>query len=419
MRPLVVLAAALLPAAALAYESEPQDLLFADSYDVFSAVEYDTDWVPSGSPVQVRFYINSAGAAYTEMEAVSSLTWPEALTQRVDGIPGTGWFALLTDLQIAAQVRYDVFGYSQTIDIWSEDIEMAEDVTFDPLLLEGSPVTEVDVSTRAEDYPPISYPWAVGAGVSVIFELEYFPQARAQLTGIRLETGEAVLYYEGEEILLEVPEENPGWIDLSSVYFAWIDAGLDIVLKPNIEIGTPIGDYELIAFEIPIELASVDEERAFPRVDYTHPLPALANAATSFDFGEVAVDNFSNEQMEFENIGLLDLEGWVSIEGSEAFSVYPEYLHATEGNIDGLVVTFAPTEAGTVSAMLRVESNDPMRPSIEVPLTGTGYKPDYPCGSGEQEAEVTSCGCASGSAPLTGAWMLLGAVVVGLRRRRR
>lgn len=412
--------ALVLPASAFAYESEPQELLFSDAYDVFSAVEYDTGYWPSGSPLSVRFFIDSAGAAYTEMEAESQLTWPDPLTQTLVPYPGSGWFALDTDLTIAAQVHFDLWGYTDTIDIWREDLQMAEEAVFDPFLLEGSAERTVEVATRAEDYPPLEYRYAVGAGVDLLFQLEYFPQARAALTGDRIETGDAVIYQEGQSILLDVPDENPGWIDLASVYYADMVAALDLVLKPNLEVCVPVmGCYEVAQFEIPIELAGVDEERAFPMVRYTHPLPALENMVTSYDFGDVPVDGLANMHVEFSNIGRQDLEAWMHVEGSDALEVYPEYVHATEGNIDGVVVSFAPTEADTLSAVLVVESNDPMRPRIEIPLMGTGYTPDNPCGlDDDQLAKVSACGCSTNS-PANLAWVaLLGAVGLVLRRRR-
>ncbi|MBN2798682.1 MAG: hypothetical protein JXX28_05985 [Deltaproteobacteria bacterium] len=249
--------------------------------------------------------------------------------------------------------------------------------------------------------------------------MTWFPQARASLTGKRIETGGALITQENADILLEVPEENPGLLELSSIYYADIEAALDLVLRPALTFRVvSVAEYELLAFEIPIELASVAEERAFAPVEYEHPLPSLENIIASHDFGEVDVGNLSNAFVDFSNIGYMDLEGWVSIEGSDAFTVYPEYVHATQGNIDGVVVTYEPTGAEVESAMLVVESNDSMRPLIEIPLTGEGFYDDSCYTEGEQEATLSTCGCSAGGGLSGLSWVLLGGLGALIRRRR-
>ena len=71
---------------AWAYESEQVPLVFYDEVDVFEDVETTTGWLPAGSPVATQFFIRSNGAAITQMDATSELTWPEALTHRITGL---------------------------------------------------------------------------------------------------------------------------------------------------------------------------------------------------------------------------------------------------------------------------------------------------------------------------------------------
>lgn len=408
-----------LPSAALAYESEPADLFFSDAYDVFTGVEYDTgNW--GINEVGVRFLISSDGAAYTEMEGVSHLTWPDALTQRIEGIPGSGWFALHTDITLAATVYYDLFGYDDVLTIWSERLLMAEETTFDPFLLAGAPVRTVSVASQAAEYPPLRYRYAVGAGVEIGFNLNYFPQARATLTGKRMNTGDALITQQDAEILIPVPEENPGLLELATTFTADITAALDLVLQPGIEVCVPVyGCEEIADFNIPVELASVSGERTFAPVAYEHPLPSLENMVSGHDFGAVEVGNLSNFFVDFSNIGYLDLEAWVSVEGSENFTVYPEYVHATRGNIDGVVITYSPDSFDVTSAMLVVESNDPTRARIEIPLSGLGIADDAcSAGEGDSEGTVSSCGCSAGAVPSGAAWAVLAGLGALVRRRR-
>ena len=117
----------------------------------------------------------------------------------------------------------------------------------------------------------------------------------------------------------------------------------------------------------------------------------------------------------------MDLEGWLSIEGDAAFTVFPEYIQASEGNTDGTVVTFAPTDAGIKTATLVIRSNDPSRPELRIPLAGNGWvEPvDEEADANRLSGEVRGCGCASDAAPASLAWGvgLLGLALLGRRRR--
>src|SRR5690606_37584298 len=135
-----------------------------------------------------------------------------------------------------------------------------------------------------------------------------------------------------------------------------------------------IGCYDVYSTELPVSLAGVSEERAFSPQLYEHPLPSISVPLANHDFGEVALGNLVNLEVPIENVGLLPLEGWVSIVGSEHITVFPEYFAASVGNTDGVMLTFAPEALEDMSALLVIESNDPVRPRIEIPLIGAGFE---------------------------------------------
>ena len=53
--------------------------------------------------------------------------------------------------------------------------------------------------------------------------------------------------------------------------------------------------------------------------------------------------NLANLEVPFQSLGKLDLEGTAAIEGSDAFTVFPEYFRSAEDYSDGVMVTFAPS----------------------------------------------------------------------------
>lgn len=416
-----MLVSLLLSGPALAWDSEPQELHFDDEYDVFEAAEYDTGCLPSGSALCVRFFIDSSGGAMTEMEADSTLSWPDALTHGFIGVAETGWFALVTDLTMQAEIQIDIWGIKETIPVWSENLFITDEVEFDPLLLPNAAVERVEVAGDGTPIPPLEYPLSLFTGAELVFQLEAWPRASASLEGRRIETGEQAITEEGATARLAVPEENPGWVDLESTYIAGMTANLDVILNPSMEICvTLFGCFDVASFEIPVTLVGVDEERAFEPVPYTHPLPSVLEPFTTHDFGEVAVDNLANLEVPVTNIGLLDLEGFAWIEGDPAFTAFPEYFYATTDATDGFVVTFAPTEPGEYTALLVIESNDPVRPRLEIPIRATAYMPDTSWnGDDDVSAPVKGCGCSAAPGMATAAPWLFGLVgLLGIRRRR-
>lgn len=416
-RSIACLVLAFAPGVAFAYESEPQELWFVDSTDVFAAAEYDTGYLPSGSPLAVRFRIESNGSADTEMAATSVLEWPDALTHSFEGVPGSGFFALVTDVSITASVYFDLFGYTGEYDVWSDGIGMEAGAEFDPLLLPGGVVQQVDIAARDAAIGPIEYEAGVFTGVSLLFSLEGVPEATASLQGRSVDTNDSRIEVEGGYERFDVPEDDPGRLPLESTYVGLLEATLDLLLVPSLSVCVDyVGCYEVASFEIPIHLVTFEEEHRFEPVAYEHPLPSLLPPMASHDFGDVETGTLANLQVPLSNVGDMDVEGTAWIEGGEAFSVWPTYFYASPDQTDGLVVTYAPTDNGDDTALLVIESNDPLNPRLEIPLRGGAFLDD---GAGESvTASVSGCGCTTAPAVPGLAWLAgLGALFVVRRRR--
>ncbi|RMF62199.1 MAG: choice-of-anchor D domain-containing protein, partial [Calditrichaeota bacterium] len=106
----------------------------------------------------------------------------------------------------------------------------------------------------------------------------------------------------------------------------------------------------------------------------TTPIPDIAVNPTSHDFGDVQVDQASNQMVEVSNVGAADLNVTsIAITGADStdFSVAdttPFTLAA--GASKTMEVSFTPHTVGTKSAALRLESNDPDENPLAVDLTG-------------------------------------------------
>lgn len=427
MRPLVT-ALLLLPCVAKAYESPESPVVFADEVDVWSAVEFDTGPLPAGSPVTVRFFLASDGGAYTAIDSASLLSWPTALAQEWASYPGGGSLALVTDLSLNLELSWDVFGFTGTEPLWSEGLFFEDAKTFDGLALPGSNPETVTVEAAGGVLQSFSFRQLVVTGVEVAFEMDLLPAADATLTGSRIDVtdGGSLIStdFEGDVSQFDVPASHPGWIEFLATYQAELEATLALVLTPSLDLCLVGQCFELAAFDIPIDLIDTAQPRSFAPVAAYHPLPSLIAPDLSHDFGDVLVGNTLNFELPLANQGEMYLEGWVEVVGAENITVFPQYFFAQPGEADGVMVSFAPNEAIETTAILRITSNDPLLPELEIPLRGAGTDPDSGVGTSEdggyafegRSLGLTACGCAHGS-PASLAWLAL-TLPLWVRRRR-
>jgi hypothetical protein len=126
-----------------------------------------------------------------------------------------------------------------------------------------------------------------------------------------------------------------------------------------------------------LEIQSSDPDTAPLEVSLTATLPAttpdISVAQTSIEFGSVKVGKKVTKTLKITNNGsgdlvitLSGLEGTdFSIQGSSSVTIKAKKSYS-------LKVLFTPKSAGLETATLRVSSNDPDTPTLEISLSGTG-----------------------------------------------
>jgi hypothetical protein len=419
-----------LPAAAAEWGSEGQEIHFSDVEPVFDVLAFDTGYLPSlASPISVRFHITPTGGLVTDMDCESRLEWPEALRHTLVGIPDSGWFGVDAAIEMEAEVHIDIFGlWTGSANLWSEYLEMDQGTSFDPPLL-GERIEGIVNNQDLVD--PFEYGFTVFVGLEIVLSVAVYPELKASLEGAQITTDGPIdsVYQEANNSwqTLGMPADRPADIALTSTYWAEQTSILSLIIEPAVSLDTLLGEFELLSFPIPIPFVDTTTLRAFDPVDYTHPLPATAPMMTDYDFGDVPLGLLVNLEIPIENIGLMGLEGTISIEGDGTYSVYPESIYAQPGVADGIVVTFAPTAPGLRAADLIFESNDPGAPVQIISLLGNGWTepPDDepPRDDGPPDDLLTetgdgdpqSCGCESTH---SASWAWTAAFALIPRRRR-
>jgi photosystem II stability/assembly factor-like uncharacterized protein len=108
----------------------------------------------------------------------------------------------------------------------------------------------------------------------------------------------------------------------------------------------------------------------------TVSLPNISVTPTTYDFGILKVNKSKTASFQVKNKGTADLSISSSIIGPDA-SVF----QITSGSGNKIIkpgkslsikIAFKPTSSGTRQATLRITSNDPDSPTIDIPLSGTG-----------------------------------------------
>jgi MYXO-CTERM domain-containing protein len=399
---------------ASAYDSPDQDVHFEDEVDLYEGVEYDSGWVPSGSPIALRFRVVSEGAASVDMEGVSWLYWPPALTHGYTPEAESGLFLLDSEVGIAADFLVDTGGYYSESTIF-EDINVYDGlVWFDPWLFEDQETNLVEIASEGARGELFNFDFDILQVLTAYVAVDSRTDARASFQGERITTNELVVDTTVHEEVFEAPAGDV--LELESTFTGTYGAGLDIVFIPVFGVcGDFIGCIDLAEFELPIALVDSEFEQDFEPVYLEHDLPLAVVDTTECDFGEVLVGQIATCEVTLANWGQLPLEGTAGILGAGEFEVFPGDVYANADLADGLTVTFSPSVEGEQTASLILNTSDPGNEALEIPLIGTGYleEEELPTIS----AEVGTCGCTStptrGS--LAGLVALLG--LVALRRR--
>lgn len=410
----------LLISVALAWDSEPQPVTLADEVDVYHSAGFSTGYVPSGSPVQVQFAIESVGGARVSMDAETQLSWPDAVYFDLVPEPGTGELVLDASLDAVTSVAIDLsdWGYYGTFEIDRRSFGMDAWTDFEPLVLDGSVQDYVELVDPGDALQLIAYSFEIIAGLSLDFATELRAEARAGFGAVEVRADGEPMVMEGQHVPLDYAPTSDKVVEV--VYSAQWDAGLDLVFTPALEACADLfGCVTVVEFDLPVALIDDSFVQDFPAVFPVFPLPLIEVGEFDADFGDVPVGTVATVDVPVTNLGSLLLEGTARTEGSADFSVFPTSFSATPGATDGVVVSFLPSGEGAQSATLVLESNDPGQPELRIDLVANGASL-----AGEDEGDdievvtkpLQGCGCASSP---TGRSLPLGILAVALAWRRR
>jgi len=136
-------------------------------------------------------------------------------------------------------------------------------------------------------------------------------------------------------------------------------------------------------------------------------IPAISVSSDTVDFGDVDKSASSTQTLDISNIGGLDLIATYLVDGVDAdlFTLSDDCSTVYPGTTCTLTITFTPGSKNAKVATLKITSNDPKNPLVEITFTGNG---------------TGGCGLVKSTSgyPIAGLFFLLGALGLLYFRRR-
>ncbi|WP_437590594.1 choice-of-anchor D domain-containing protein [Sorangium sp. So ce1000] len=406
-------------------------------------LDFDTGWVPPGSPLQVSLgaavYANTQVALSGALEA----SWPEALALRTPGAPDGGAFSCDYGLDVSAQGRFSVSVLGQDFD-WTGDIPYVPQIDFQIHGREQfdawgwEPGITLESSTDLQRIASVSLGDLIGGSIPGIdgrFELDVAMDVAARYTTHRvaIETLDQATV-SGGDVTSEGQASSTAYLGGPSVELNVRPEGSvrydgTLHLVPAFGISLLGRSWSIPIADIPLAFPFTEREWAFESERVHVPLPDLALDKQEIDFGAVDVGQANVEIVKLSNAGEALLDVAVTTDDPESFELADAALGIDPESEVDFAIRFAPKASGEFSATVLVESNDPDRPAQVITVRGIGIgEPDAPADDGALTDEDGGCACrAAGGARREGAGggasaaagLSLAALAGVLRRRRR
>lgn len=261
-------------------------------------VDFDSGWVPNGSPVQLRFYAHAADSVLIEMLGEGVYDWnAEAIA--FHGDEGGGHFMLDVGMELQASVRFDVAGLQWESDILGPwDYALISETYFTPYLLPGHPEAPAEIQDQTDGVPLVSVPVVPDIVVaSGNLDIDVAADITAQLSGVRIEVehSTAASLVDAHMVPSPLPLE-PGAdpMEVEGVMVARLQTAPVLIVRPHLVMSILGTDYEIFGIDIPVALPETDDELDFdPETmlfDAPEPAPPQPGEDESGGGGDSGVD---------------------------------------------------------------------------------------------------------------------------------
>jgi hypothetical protein len=339
--------------------------------------DFDTDWVPRSSPVQVR--IRAVLAGNTQVTASGELvaSWPEPMSLRTVATPRAGTLAVDYGVQFFARLRLALPVGGTTLS-WEGaipytpmiDFRAMSNTTFDPWAWRDVTTAGRTMRVRVADVPLTDALVRI-PGISGGFSFEAAGEVQATYRSTRFEFGaladpitEMSLRTQAAFTIGDSVEYAPqligalGYTGIVHVY-------------PSVYVSLAGRRWMLDLFDLPIPIGPFPREIRFDPSEARLELPDIVTDTETIDFGDVSEGSTTERTLEFRNTGL----GEGRLMGAQTevpFGIGSRMGALPARGRSSVLVSFAPTRVGRAERDVLVYTNDPDHPTLRVHLRGNG-----------------------------------------------
>lgn len=405
---------------------------------------WDTGWVPSGGDIQIRvtLRIDCEFAAMLDGEGV--MVWPPSMQLYFLGDRRGGRFTESIGIFFEARIRWDLdvggsgeapIPFVPRVDLGCLDRR----VDFTPFLLSGNPSRPARIACalpRVTLFEDNVLRWVgIPDLVRGIVKIDMGVNVNSYFQGNRIEVDEHDQRITEEYGRAYVyPRTSPA-MEMTARYVADLSHQIIVTFYPEIrfEVGfCPLCfTYTIDIVDIPVRIPESTDQWVFNPSTMAFEFPDI-DVQDLLDFGRTMVDRPRLLRLEVQNVGLQRL--FARPRTALPFGVDETVtLDIDAPGRDDMVVSFDPGGGvGRAAGVLRLQTNDPDEPWVDVRLIGeatTEYvpEPDAGCegdacpdeGHGYFDAGP-GCGCAvPGGRPVAGlAALAVFLCAIAFRRRR-
>lgn len=371
---------------------------------LFDPIGFDTGFVPSGSPFQIRAALNLGAASSASLYGDLIANSPPAVNLGLGAQPEGGLLEMDFGFEMGLQARIDALGIKETFSIpipyIPQDLRFFAYQHFYPFLLgdEATPVTVTDdierfdlISINIVDYI------APGVGFFVQGNIKIAASGRLSTNyrSVKISVDDVGDFVSDGQLLRLEPASSDGYgagRDLHVQLVGDLTYNGRLLLFPAIEMKVVgIGVFDEALAEIPINLVNTGGELVFPKQTLRLGFPDIALSAIAVDFGEVAPGASTTRYLRIENRGEAELR-WAFDDAGGSFAPLRPSGQLRGNASSTLTLVYTGAGLGPETGMLTLFTNDPDTPEISVAVFGSSLPPlgDGPDDDEDEEEEEES-----------------------------
>ncbi len=401
---------------------------------------FDTGWVPQGSPVQVDIVANVWASTHVSLTGSLVTSWPATLTLAAPGDPAEGAlggdFGFHYGADFAAQGQVDITVAGQTYSwlgnlpyVPQFNLEVLADQPFDAWGY--APGVTLSSTTQPQQIASIDLSSIIGGSipgidggfaldVAVELDATYVTDSLAIATTDGTPVAGGPITTPGGES--SVPFLNGGYIELDVHPEGTVNYNGVVHVIPTFWVSLLGQQWNIPIVDVPLPFPITATSWSFTPERVHVPLPDLAISVQELDFGDVTVGTNRTLQYQLWDAGEAQAAATMKTSDALTFPLVDESAGIAPGGTYLAGVQFIPQAAGPFSGQIVIASNDPKTPTQIVLLQGVGVEPAILLPLPEPEpavAKESGCGCRTageGGGGLGGA-VAFAAMVVARRRR--